>query len=250
MSTPSDLEPIARGWSPLPLRPLAELSPNQEEAVRAAVFGPDMTLVHGPPGCGKTTVVLEILRQLFYLHREDPGFKVLLVAPPHVAVDNVLERLAAPRPGGTVVTDLGVVPYRVGSTRRIAEHLRGFTPDCVNAGYHQQLEREVAAYADRARVERDLDQAMIELLADGARRDHAAWTRAAPGGPIPEPEGGRPGRPLSVRTGRRGSRRRPAGYGPGGTGAPGAPARTNGRVCSGGGSRSSGLTPGSSRPSW
>src|SRR5260370_40531785 len=141
LASATELEPITSIWPSLPMPPLAQLSPKQEEAVRAAIFGPDMTLIQGPPGTGKTTVILEILRPLFRMHGRDAGFKVLLVAPTHVAVDNVLERLVAPRRGSNLVMELGVAPYRVGSTRRIAEHLRGFTPDDQTTRNRKDLER-------------------------------------------------------------------------------------------------------------
>jgi hypothetical protein len=167
-----------RDWPELPVPPLVSLSPSQEEAVRAAIFGPDMTLIQGPPGTGKTTVILETLRQLFRLRGKDRGFKVLLVAPTHVAVDNVLERLVAPRRGMSLVTELGVAPYRLGSTRLIARHLRGFTPGCINTGYLRQLERDVEQAARQADQEVALDRGMLTILAEGVRHDGAAWRQA------------------------------------------------------------------------
>jgi hypothetical protein len=167
LASADELEPITSSWPSLPLPPLAQLSPKQEEAVRAAIFGPDMTLIQGPPGTGKTTVILEILRQLFRLHGRNAGFKVLLVAPTHVAVDNVLERLVAPRHGSNLVMELGVAPYRVGSTRRIAEHLRGFTPDCLNTKYREDLEREVAQAVSAANRDCQRDQQVLKVLRDG-----------------------------------------------------------------------------------
>lgn len=179
------LAPRQGDWPPLPFTPFAALSPAQEEAVRAAIFGPDMTLVQGPPGTGKTTVILEILRQLFRLRGRDRGFKVLLVAPTHVAVDNVLERLVVPRRGTSLVTELGVTPYRLGSTRRIAEHLRGFTPDCVNTDYLLRLEQNVAEAVRQTQQQVGLDRRMLTELAAGASRDATAWGQALETGELP-----------------------------------------------------------------
>lgn len=50
-----------------------------------------VALIHGPPGTGKTTTVAELIQQAVYHH----SMKVLVAAPSNVAVDNVLERLAA-----------------------------------------------------------------------------------------------------------------------------------------------------------
>lgn len=64
------------------------LSPRQREAVQKAMATPDVCLIQGPPGTGKTRVIAEIVRQAVARNK-----KVLMVAPTHVAVDNVLERV-------------------------------------------------------------------------------------------------------------------------------------------------------------
>ncbi len=186
LSEPSKLEPISQPWPELPTPPLFQLSPRQEEAVRAAVFSPDMVLIQGPPGTGKTTVILEILRQLFRAHGKVPSFRVLLVAPTHVAVDNVLERLVAPRRGVNLLTELGVGPYRVGSTRKIAHNLRACTPDCLNTEYRGRLEDQVARDALAAREQLKLDRLMLDILGAGAEQDKNAWTTALSQGELPE----------------------------------------------------------------
>lgn len=65
-----------------------KLTDRQREAVQKAIATPDVCLIQGPPGTGKTRVISEIVRQAIL--RDE---KVLLVAPTHVAVDNVLERI-------------------------------------------------------------------------------------------------------------------------------------------------------------
>ena len=180
-----ELTPPNGDWPALPLEPLAKLSPAQERAVRAAIFGLDMTLIQGPPGTGKTTVILEILRQLFRRHRANPNFKVLLVAPTNVAIDNVLERLVVPRRGTSLVLELGVVPYRVGATKKIPEHLIGFTPDCTTTGHYGNLAAEVAEAAREAAASAELDGAVAGVMAEGARRDRAGWESALEGGELP-----------------------------------------------------------------
>ena len=83
----SRLEPSP--WHELPLSLIdSQLTERQGEAVRKAIATPDVCLIQGPPGTGKTRVISEIVRQAA---RRD--WKVLLVAPTHVAVDNVLERI-------------------------------------------------------------------------------------------------------------------------------------------------------------
>jgi ATP-dependent RNA/DNA helicase IGHMBP2 len=48
-----------------------------------------ISLIHGPPGTGKTTTIAELIQQAVQVH----GMKVLVAAPSNVAVDNILERL-------------------------------------------------------------------------------------------------------------------------------------------------------------
>ena len=77
-------------FSALPdLTPCDEsLNASQREAVRFALAGRDLTILHGPPGTGKTTTVVELIRQA--IRRGD---KVLACAPSNLAVDNLLEHL-------------------------------------------------------------------------------------------------------------------------------------------------------------
>src|SRR5262249_55021726 len=73
------------------------------------VAADDVALVHGPPGTGKTTVLVEIVRQ--HVSR---GERVLATAPSNIAVDNILEKLLG--------TGLRVV--RLGHPARTLESLR------------------------------------------------------------------------------------------------------------------------------
>jgi hypothetical protein len=80
-------EPIP--WETVSIRIIDDqLTERQTEAVRKALATPDVCLIQGPPGTGKTRVISEIVRQAVRAN-----WKVLLVAPTHVAVDNVLERI-------------------------------------------------------------------------------------------------------------------------------------------------------------
>ncbi|KAH9941433.1 RNA dependent RNA polymerase-domain-containing protein [Amylocystis lapponica] len=64
------------------------LNASQKAAVLSAA--PDiLALIWGPPGTGKTTVVVQILLRFL---RENPESKILMTASTHNAVDNVLER--------------------------------------------------------------------------------------------------------------------------------------------------------------
>ncbi|KAB1251416.1 DNA-binding protein SMUBP-2 [Camelus dromedarius] len=67
----------------------ASLDASQKEAVLFALSQKELAIIHGPPGTGKTTTVVEIILQAV-----KQGSKVLCCAPSNIAVDNLVERLA------------------------------------------------------------------------------------------------------------------------------------------------------------
>lgn len=94
----------------------SDLNPSQQQAVRFALSAEDLAIIHGPPGTGKTTTVVEVIVQAIAR-----GDKVLACAPSNTAVDNLLERLI--RSGQNVV--------RIGHPARVSEDLRAFTLDAL-----------------------------------------------------------------------------------------------------------------------
>ncbi|MBI5239963.1 MAG: AAA family ATPase [Elusimicrobia bacterium] len=81
----------------------------QQEAVKRCLAASDAALVHGPPGTGKTTVLVEIIRQA-----AAAGERVLATAPSNIAVDNILEKLQGS----------GLRLVRLGHPARTLESLR------------------------------------------------------------------------------------------------------------------------------
>uniref|UniRef100_A0A8C3AB06 DNA-binding protein SMUBP-2 n=1 Tax=Cyclopterus lumpus TaxID=8103 RepID=A0A8C3AB06_CYCLU len=67
----------------------SNLDDSQREAVSFTLSQRELAVIHGPPGTGKTTTVVEIILQAV-----KQGQKVLCCAPSNVAVDNLVERLA------------------------------------------------------------------------------------------------------------------------------------------------------------
>lgn len=98
----------------LDLRFQTNLNPSQQSAVRMALSAEDLAIIHGPPGTGKTTTVVEVIVQAI-----ERGDKVLACAPSNTAVDNLLERLVAARQ--RVV--------RIGHPARVAARLRDYSLD-------------------------------------------------------------------------------------------------------------------------
>ncbi len=92
------------------------LNPSQQAAVEFALNANDLAILHGPPGTGKTTTVIEVIRQAVAR-----GQKVLACAPSNTAVDNLLERL--------VPCKVNVV--RIGHPARVQEVLQQHTLDSL-----------------------------------------------------------------------------------------------------------------------
>lgn len=76
----------APDFQPLPGE--ASWEPRQEEALRLALAGHPVCAIKGPPGTGKSTVIVGLIRRAIH-----SGQRVLLVAPTHVALDEVLGRI-------------------------------------------------------------------------------------------------------------------------------------------------------------
>lgn len=92
------------------------LDNSQREAVEFAIQRSDLAVVHGPPGTGKTTTIVEVIRQHVKLKS-----KVLACAPSNLAVDNLVERLAAAK----------VRVVRVGHPARATPLTQRYTLDCL-----------------------------------------------------------------------------------------------------------------------
>ena len=93
-----------------------KLNPSQQNAVEFAMSANDIAIIHGPPGTGKTTTVVEIIRQAVA-----NGERVLACAPSNTAVDNLLERLVA----------AGEPAIRLGHPARVLEVVRARTLDAL-----------------------------------------------------------------------------------------------------------------------
>lgn len=100
------------------LQPILDVGLNatQVSTVRFALSARDVALVHGPPGTGKTTTLVEIIRSAIR-----QGQKVLACGPSNMAVDNLLERLLA----------RGEKSVRLGHPARVKSNLRAHTLDLL-----------------------------------------------------------------------------------------------------------------------
>ena len=73
------------------------LDSSQREAVTSSLSQEDLSIIHGPPGTGKTTTLVEIIQQTVK-HRG----KVMVCSASHAAVDNLMARLVGGMNKGVV----------------------------------------------------------------------------------------------------------------------------------------------------
>ena len=88
------------------------LNKTQEQAVNEVLWAKDVEVVHGPPGTGKTTTLVESIYET--LHRET---QVLVCAQSNMAVDWISEKLV----------DHGVPVLRIGNPSRVNDKMLSFT---------------------------------------------------------------------------------------------------------------------------
>ena len=113
------------------------LNESQQQAVNAIIQNEEMTIVHGPPGTGKTTTLVEAIYQL--VKKEE---KVLVSAPSNTAVDNIAKGLIAQ----------GLKVLRVGNSSKVDETIFQHTPEGKLANSKQQKEiKELKIRAEQFR---------------------------------------------------------------------------------------------------
>lgn len=128
-------EPI-HGWEPG-----RGLNTSQQAAVTKILEANDLAIVHGPPGTGKTTTLVQAIKAM--IKRDNK--QILVVAPSNTAVDLLSEKLS----------DEGLNVLRVGNPARVSERLLSLTLDYKMAGHShtkeiKRLKKQAAAFLDMA----------------------------------------------------------------------------------------------------
>ncbi len=122
------------------------LNATQEMAVNRVLRAKDVSIVHGPPGTGKTTTLVEAINET--LMRES---QVLVCAQSNMAVDWISEKLV----------DRGIPVLRIGNPTRVNDKMLSFT-----------YERRFEAHPDYPQLW-SLRKAMRELRDHRKRGDHS-----------------------------------------------------------------------------
>jgi ATP-dependent RNA/DNA helicase IGHMBP2 len=137
------------------------LNPSQQEAVNKIVNAHDLAVVHGPPGTGKTTTLVQAIKILNGINKQ----QILVVAPSNTAVDLLTEKLALE----------GLNVLRIGNPARVSERLMALTLDSKMAEHSQmkdvkKLKKQASEYKNMAhkykrsfgRAERDQRKALFD----------------------------------------------------------------------------------------
>lgn len=141
----------ALGFEPWPASPTPEddvhgntdgLNDMQAKAAQSIWSRPSVSLLHGPPGTGKTRTLVAAAQGLVA-----EGDKVLATAPSNMAVDVLVERLA----------DAGLNVVRVGHPMRVSERVLERTVDAVVQAL-PEYSRVVKTRQDAEKRQREADR--------------------------------------------------------------------------------------------
>ncbi|MBL7833647.1 MAG: AAA family ATPase [Cyclobacteriaceae bacterium] len=103
----------------------AGLNSSQQEALRKVMAANDVAIIHGPPGTGKTTTLVEAIQQTVAIEKQ-----VLVCAPSNAAVDLLVEKLS----------DKGLKVVRIGHPARVTEQSLSKTLDARIASHDHYKE--------------------------------------------------------------------------------------------------------------
>ncbi len=123
----------------------SQLNPSQQAAVNDILSARDIAVVHGPPGTGKTTTLVQAVKQL-----AQQEHNILVTAPSNTAVDLLVERLSAE----------GLNVTRIGNISRVDEQVIRHT-----------LEMKISDHPDSKNIKK------IKIQAAEARRKAQKFKR-------------------------------------------------------------------------
>ncbi|ASZ11832.1 AAA family ATPase [Chitinophaga pendula] len=141
------------------------LNASQQAAVHKILSANEVAIIHGPPGTGKTTTLVQAIKALVQQEHE----RILVVAPSNTAVDLLSEKLS----------DEGLNVLRVGNPARVSERLMSLTLDSKIAGHAsmkdiKRLKKQAGEFRDMAhKYKRNFGKAEREqrkALFDEARK--------------------------------------------------------------------------------
>lgn len=145
----------------MPVITVEGLNETQQAAVNKILSANELAIVHGPPGTGKTTTLVQAVK---YLLKQEPQ-QILVVAPSNAAVDWLTEK----------ISEEGLNVLRIGNPARVSEKLLSFTLDQKMSDHPhmsavKKLKKQASSYLDMAhkykrnfgKAERDQRKALFD----------------------------------------------------------------------------------------
>jgi superfamily I DNA and/or RNA helicase len=145
----------------IPVYTNAALNPSQQAAVNLILTAADVAIVHGPPGTGKTTTLVQAIKALIAQGEQ----RILVVAPSNTAVDLLSDKLSTE----------GLNVLRVGNPARVSERLMSLTLDSKMAAHStmkdiKRLKKQASEFKEMAhkykrsfgRAEREQRKALFD----------------------------------------------------------------------------------------
>jgi ATP-dependent RNA/DNA helicase IGHMBP2 len=132
---PPSLSKEVKSFTPIGLNTM------QQEAVQKILSANELAIVHGPPGTGKTTTLIQAIKGLWQQDQE----RILVVAPSNAAVDLLSEKLS----------EIGLNVVRIGNPARVSEAQLALSLDSRIAAHPsykeiKRLKKQAAEYRDIA----------------------------------------------------------------------------------------------------
>ncbi|XP_026414991.1 DNA-binding protein SMUBP-2 isoform X2 [Papaver somniferum] len=140
----------------------SNLDHSQKDAITKALSSKNVFLLHGPPGTGKTTTVVEII-----LQEVKRGSKILACAASNIAVDNIVERL---------------VPHRVKLVR--VGHPARLLPQVLESALDAQVLNGKLLKAKDKNTKRDIRKELRTLSKEERKRQQLAVTDVIKGADV------------------------------------------------------------------
>lgn len=135
-----DVEPVEK-----------KFDPEKEDILKVALGIKDILAIEGPPGTGKTKLITEIVVQ--WLAR-NPGHRILLASQTHIAIDNVIERVAEIAPDLDIIRVGRADEPRIsefGKTRLLEKRVKVWIEEVLG-----KAEAEMSRWADAQGLDRAL----------------------------------------------------------------------------------------------
>lgn len=128
-----------------------DLTENQKKAIEIALNTPDIAIIQGSPGTGKTTAINAICERLFEEYPKDKNIKgqILLCAQGHDATNNARERIKV---GGLPTFKFGAKEEQYKQDERLNERLREFAETFI-----ESVRKKLQSLGDYENIEKILD---------------------------------------------------------------------------------------------